>query len=449
MLNVNRKLAKLEAENKKINVALIGAGQMGRGMVSQMENMKGMKPAIVVDINIDNAKYALTKAGVAGELIVVVGNEREAQNALEIGKYVVCNNFLTACKTKSIDVVIDATGGVAIGAEIALNSILNKKHIVMLNAETDSVVGPILNKLAQDAGVVFTGSAGDEPGAVMELFDFADAMGFEVRVVGKGKNNKLDFDCNPDTVKEEADRRGVSPHMLTSFKEGTKTMVEMALMCNATGFVPDVRGGHGVEASVKEVPQKYSLKEEGGVLNNYGVVDFVNGIAPGVFVVVSHKLEEVHNEMKYLSMGDGPNYILYRPYHLCSLETPLSAALAVLENKPTIVPKAGLVAEVMTVAKRDLKAGEYMDGYGEYTCYGMIEKYEVAKEINAVPIGLIDRKTKVLKDIKKGEVITYDMVEIDKTTSLYHLRQLQDKVFASANKDKEVKQVEEKECVLA
>ena len=361
---------------------------------------------------------------------VIVEDEKAAEAAIQEGKYVACKSFMVACKTPSIQAVVDATGSIPIGAEIALNSILNKKHIVMLNAETDCVVGPILKKLADDAGVIFTGSAGDEPGAVMGLYDFATSMGFDVRVVGKGKNNKLDYDCNPDTVAEEAARRGAAPHMITSFKEGTKTMVEMALMCNATGFVPDVRGGHGIEANVKEVPQKYSLKEEGGVLNNYGVVDFVNGIAPGVFVVVTHKLKEVRDEMEYLSMGPGPNYILYRPYHLCSLETPLSAAMAVIEGKGTIVPKGGLVADVITVAKKDLKAGEYMDGYGAYTCYGLIEKYETAKEMNAVPIGLVDRKTKVLKDIKKGEVITYDMVEIDKSTKLYHLRQLQEQLQA-------------------
>ena len=140
-------------------------------------------------------------------------------------------------------------------------------------------------------------------------------------------------------------------------------------------------------------------------------------------------LKSVNDEMKYLSMGDGPNYVLYRPYHLCSLETPLSVAMAVLDNKATIAPKNGLVAEVMTVAKKDLKEGEYMDGYGAYTCYGLIEEYQKAKDLKAVPIGLVDKKTKVLKDIKKGEIITYDMVEIDKTTTLYHLRQLQEKLF--------------------
>ena len=380
MYRLNKKLAELEQKGEQIKVALVGAGHMGNGMVSQMTRMKGIEATVVVDINIELAKKALLDAGINENKIVEV-------------------------------------------------STLEEINEVMLNAETDCVVGPILKKLADDAGVIFTGSAGDEPGAVMELYDFADAMGFEVKVIGKGKNNKLDFECNPDTVREEALSKGASPHMITSFKEGTKTMVEMALMANATGFVPDIRGAHGIESDVKSLPQKFSLKTEGGVLDKYKVVDFVNGIAPGVFAIVAHDLKSVNDEMKYLSMGDGPNYVLYRPYHLCSLETPLSVAMAVLDNKATIAPKNGLVAEVMTVAKKDLKEGEYMDGYGAYTCYGLIEEYQKAKDLNAVPIGLVDKKTKVLKDIKKGEIITYDMVEIDKTTTLYHLRQLQEKLF--------------------
>lgn len=429
MYDLNRKLEALENNGDKIRVAIIGAGQMGNGMVSQIAGMKGMEASIVVDINLELAKKAYVDAGYSKDRIVELHDVKAIDLALSEDKLVNTSDFMLACKSQYIDCIVDATGGIAVGAKIAFNAILNKKHVVMLNAETDCVVGPILKKLADDAGVIFTGSAGDEPGAVMELYDFADAMGFEVRVIGKGKNNKLDFECNPDTVKEEAQRRGVSAHMLTSFKEGTKTMVEMALMCNATGFVPDVRGGHGIESDVASLPKKYALTSEGGVLNRYQVVDFVNGIAPGVFAIVAHKLHSVNHEMQYLGMGDGPNYILYRPYHLCSLETPLSVAMAVLEHRATIVPKEGLVAEVMAIAKKDLKAGEYMDGYGAYTCYGMIEEYEKAKELGAVPIGLIDKKTKVLKDIKKGEIITYDMVEIDKSTLLYHLRAIQEEMF--------------------
>ncbi|MHC1684564.1 MAG: NAD(P)H-dependent oxidoreductase [Clostridiaceae bacterium] len=429
MLGLNYKLQELEAKGEFICTGVIGTGQMGRGMVSQMILMKGMKPSIVVDINIESAKKALINAGIDEKEILLAETQEAADQWAMQGKYVIASNIDFVTQSKAVQVVIDATGVTEVGAKIALDTITNKKHIVMLNAEADCVIGPILKKLADNAGVVYTGAAGDEPGAVKELYDFAVAMGFEVRVVGKGKNNKVDLDCNPDTVMEEATRRGVSAHMLTAFKEGSKTMVEMALMSNATGFIPDVRGAHGIAGTVKELPAKLSLKEEGGILNKYGVVDYVNGIAPGVFVIVSSPLPEVNHEMQYLDMGPGPNYILYRPYHLCSLETPLSAAMAVLDHKATIAPIAGLVSEVVTVAKKDLKAGQNLDGIGGYTVYGTLEKADVAKEMNLLPVGLISRETVLKTDVKKGELITYDMVELNEDSLVYQLRKLQDKMF--------------------
>lgn len=334
----------------------------------------------------------------------------------------ICNDFFVVCKIKLIDVVIDVIGGIVIGVEIVLNFILNKKYIVMLNVEIDCVVGLIFKKLVDDVGVIFIGFVGDELGVVMELFDFVDVMGFEVRVIGKGKNNKLDLDCNFDIVREEVERKGVLFYMIVFFKEGIKIMVEMVLMCNVIGFVFDVRGGYGIEVIVNEVFKKYVLKSEGGVLDNYGVVDFVNGIVFGVFVVVVYKLKVVNDELKYLSMGDGFNYILYRLYYLCSLEIFLLVVMVVLDYKVIIVFKVGLVVEVMIIVKKDLKKGEFMDGYGVYICYGIIEKYDVVKVMNVVFIGLISKKIKVVKDIKKGEVIIYDMVEIEKDIILYYLR---------------------------
>ncbi|MDO4800438.1 MAG: NAD(P)-dependent oxidoreductase, partial [Bacillota bacterium] len=408
---------------------IIGAGHMGDGMISQLYHMKGMQPSLVIDRDVESARECLIRAGYDPKRIEAVKSEEEADASIRNGKFAIASDYLFACKAKEIDCVVDATGVITAGAQIAYHTIMNRKNIVMLNAETDCVIGPILKKIADEQGVIYTGSAGDEPGAVMSLYDFADAMGFEIKVIGKGKNNALDFECTPESVKEEALQKGTSAHMLTSFKEGTKTMVEMVLMCNATGFKPDVRGGHGITSNIRDLSEKYCLVSEGGVLNGYKVVDFVNGIAPGVFAIISHPAKSVNAEMKYLGMGDGPNYVLYRPYHLCGMETPLSVAMAVLEQKPTLVPLAGPVAEVITIAKKDLKPGEYMDGFGMYTCYGLIEEYHSAKAQNAVPIGLIDHNTKVLKEIKKGEMITYDMVEIDKSTLLYQLRKLQEETF--------------------
>lgn len=430
MLGMNYELQALEEQNKPIMAAIVGAGQMGRGMAGQMYNMKGMKPAIVADIILENVIKAFESSGLAKDDYVITNTLSEANAALESGKYVATENAELATKADLIDVVIDATGFLEAGAKIATDAIKNKKHIVMLNVEADVTIGPILKKMADEEGVIYTGSDGDEPGAVKNLYDFADALGFDIKVFGKGKNNAVDRSCNPDTVYEKATRRGVSPKMQCAFTDGTKTMVEIACMANATGFLPDVRGCHGPVCDIKGVPKLLSLKEEGGILNSYRTLEWVNGIAPGVFVVFSSDQYFVNHELQYLEMGDGPNYVLYRPYHLCSLETPLTAARAVLHNKSTIVPMAGPVCEVMTMAKTDLKAGQMLDGIGGFHNYGTVDTHEVAKKINAVPIGLISKKAKLLKDVKIGEVITYDMVELETDTLVYKLRMEQDKIFS-------------------
>ncbi|SHD78638.1 SAF domain protein (fragment) [[Clostridium] ultunense Esp] len=334
-----------------------------------------------------------------------------------------------ATKANTIEAVVDATGVPEVGAKISLDSIENRKHIIMLNVEADSAVGPILYKKAKEAGVVYTGTAGDEPGAVMELYDFAVGLGFEVLAIGKGKNNPLDLKANPDTVYEKAMGKGLKPHMLTGFIDGTNTMIEMTCMANATGFVPDIRGGYGINSDLRDLTRFFRLREEGGILNRYGIVDYVMGIAPGVFAIFTTKLDEVHKQLEYLNMGSGPNYVLYRPYHLTSLETPITIFNACYYKEATIAPTKGIVAETITVAKKDLKVGDRLDGIGGYTVYGSIEEYKVAKEEKLVPIGLIDKDTKVVKDIRQGQPITYDMVEINKERNIYRLRKLQEEIM--------------------
>ena len=429
MLNLNTRLKQLEESGKKINIGLVGAGQMGRGMTSQMFCMKGIRPAVISDINVDNAKKAYTLAGINPDDIAAAKTPSEAEEAISRGKYVVTDDFEVVTKTLPVDVVIDATGVPEVGAQLALESIYNGKHIVMLNVETDVTVGPILKKMADSAGVVYTVSAGDEPGAIKELYDFADGMGFEVVVVGKGKNNPLNLDANPDTVREKAEAQKMNPKMLASFVDGTKTMVEMTAVSNAIGFLPTQRGLIGLKATVKELPKLLSLKEEGGILDRYQVVEYINGIAPGVFVIVRTNLPAIREEMAYLSMGEGPNYVLYRPYHLTSIETPLSAARAYIYHEPTIAPKGAPVSETVTVAKKDLKAGEHLDSIGGYTVYGVIDTFDNAKKQNALPIGLVNKNVVLKKDIKKGETITYDAVELDESSLILQLRRMQERLI--------------------
>ena len=427
MLGLRSKLKKLQDDNKPIKVCLIGAGLMGKGLVSQLMRVDGMIPSIVISNKIEDCINSFILAGIKRDDIYVSSDLDKINIAMESGKYVACDNWEVGINANLIDVVVDATGVPETGARIATVAIENRKHVVMLNVESDIVIGPYLAYLAKKNDVVYTGSAGDEPGAAMELYDFAISTGFEVLALGKGKNNPLDFFVTPDQVEERAKKSELKPIRLASFIDGTNTMVEMAAMANASGFIPDVRGGHGVTTTVDKLPSVYTLKTQGGILNSYGIVDFAHGVAPGVYAIVTTDLPQVHHEMKFLKMGDGPNYVLYRPYHLTSLETPISIAKAFIYNEPSIVPKFNKpVAEVITRAKKDLRKGEYLDGIGEYTVFGSIDSYEKAREENLVPIGLINNKARAKVDINKGEFLTYDMIDLDKTTKIYKLRQLQD-----------------------
>ena len=433
MLNMDKKLAKREEEGKIIRAGIVGAGQMGRGMVTQMALMKGIMPAIVSDIKMDNVINAFHYAGISDEDIAVAKTLEEANRYMEQGKFVATENADFISHANLVEVAIDVTGVPEVGVKIAIDAMNNKKHVVMMDVETDVVIGSYLKKLGDRNGVIYTGSAGDEPGAVMELYSFARAMGMEVKVMGKGKNNKLDYDCNPDTVLEEATRRKMSPRMLTSFKDGTKTMVEMTAMSNATGLIPDVIGGHGPSASPKdrcaELNEIFKLKKDGGILNQHGVVEYVNGIAPGVFVTVTTQNEEIAYQMGYHSMGPGPLWTLYRPYHLCNLETPLTVASIVIDGEPTIIPLDGPVSECIAVAKRDLKAGETIDGIGGYTTYGSIATAQETYEKGYVVYALVNKNTRMKCDVKKGTLLTLDMVDLDTSTQLYQVRKEQDKMY--------------------
>ena len=329
----------------------------------------------------------------------------------------------------NLDVVIDATGSPEAGAFIASNAISKKKHVVTLNVEADATIGPILKKMADDAGVVYTVSAGDEPAAIKELYSFADTLGLEVIAAGKGKNNPLDRYANPTILKDYAESKGSSPTMMTSFVDGTKSMIEMACVSNSTGLKPDCRGMHGPKADIKDLLNVFRLKNDGGILSRKGVVDFAIGdLAPGVFLVYTTANKMIKADLKYLMLGEGPYYLLYRPYHLTSIETPLSIALAYFYGEPTIAPDFGMISEVITMAKRDLKTGEVIDGIGKYTVYGLIEEYQRAKDENLLPIG-ISQGCILKKDIEKDQPIKYNDVKLVENSQVLKLRRSQDKLL--------------------
>jgi predicted homoserine dehydrogenase-like protein len=269
-------------------------------------------------------------------------------------------------------------------------------------------------------------SAGDEPPAAKELFDFIDSLGMEVVAAGKGKNNPLDREADPTSLADYAKEKGSNPYMMTSFVDGTKSMVEMACLSNATGLKPDCRGMHAVRANTGELLDVLKLKEQGGILDNNGVVEFVIGdLAPGVFLVYTTKNKILAEELKYLLMGSGPNYLLYRPYHLTSMETPISIARAYFYNEPTMVSKGGLVSEVVAIAKKDLKAGDKIDRIGGYTVYGLIDEYDIAEEQGLLPIGLSEGAV-LKRDIKKSRPLNYDDVDLVSDSLVHTLRKIQD-----------------------
>jgi len=414
-----------EAEGKSIGVGLVGSGQMGSGFMHVTHQMVGMETLAIADIDVNRPLAALEAIGIDRSDIVVSDDVGVAEDGLRSGKYLVTADAVLLSKLESLDAVVEATGLTEVGATVAWNCIQHGKHVIMLNVETDVTVGPLLHDMAQKAGCVYTAASGDEPGVCKMLYNFSRSLGFEVVCLGKGKNNVIDLDATPESCREEALGKHMNPKMLSAFKDGSKTMVELAAMSNATGLVPDVPGMHGVKADVDELNKVFVPQEDGGVLRRKGCVDYSTGkVAPGVFVVVTTPDPRIMQDMKFLHMGDGPYYTLYRPYHLCNVETPISVAEAVIYGESTIVSKK-MVSEVVTIAKRDLKPGEIIGPIGGPDILGRTYTYVEAKANKAIPLGLVTAG-KVVKPIKKGAMLTEDDFAPKADLFVYRLRKEQD-----------------------
>ncbi|MBM3708175.1 MAG: NAD(P)-dependent oxidoreductase [Actinobacteria bacterium] len=455
MLGLNEKLRDFAEKGKYIKTAVVGLGQMGLSLISHLNSIKGFKVTAAADKNTEklneisvvleldkgenfyffecNDISKILKTDIEdvyrGIYLDKITDAERLDREIEKGRIVFTNDFRILPFLKNVDIIVDATGYPEVGAAVSLSALCGNKHVVTLNVEADVTVGPMLKEIANDRNLVYTLSAGDEPAALKELYDFADALGFNIICAGKGKNNPLDIYANPTTLAEYSESKGSSPRMMTSFVDGTKSMIEMACLSNATGLIPDCRGMHGARANIKDLISVFSLVKDGGILEKEGVIDFVIGdLAPGVFLVYSTKNTMVRKVLRYLVLGEGPNYLLYRPYHLTSVETPLSIARAYFERQPWMVSRGGLISEIITVAKKDLIAGDVIDGIGGYTVYGLIDLYETAKKQNLLPIGL--SKGCILKvDKKRGETISNKDVKFGANTLLLQLRRLQDEKF--------------------
>lgn len=417
-------------ERRPVTVGVVGAGQMGTGLIVQISPLPWFDVTAVADIDLDRARAAFRSAGIPDDQVVAVDDLPAAERAREAGRHIVSRSAELVASIPGNEAVVDATGVPEVGAVVASAAIGARQHVVMLNVEADVTVGRALKHLADEAGVIYTTSAGDEYAPAKELVEFARTLGFGVVCAGKGKNNPLDRAATPDDQAARAKTIGANPWMLAGFVDGTKTAVEMSCLANATGLVPDIRGMHGPHAAVADLPKLLCPTEDGGVLNQKGVVDYAIGVAPGVFCVIETDKPVVFDEMKYLGMGAGPYFVLFRPYHLTSLETPISLATAAVYHEATIAPGPRPVAEAITIAKRDLRPGEKLDKMGGYMYYGLAERAEIAREEGLVPIGLVEGAV-MTAPVKMGEPIPRSALDLNETTLLYRLRQKQEELDAA------------------
>ena len=385
MIIVDRALERRQQEGNPIRIGMVGAGYMGQGMASVIErNMVGMRVVAIANRTAETAERVFADAGV--EDSVRVSDQDALDGVLARGGRAVTSDPLLLCRTPGIEAIIECTGDVEAGARVVTEAIANRKHVLLVNAELDATVGPILKVLADRAGVVITNADGDEPAVAMNMFRFVRTIGYRPVLAGNVKGF-LDHHRNPDTQKGFADAHGQRPFMVTSFADGTKLSLEATTLANATGFKVARPGMEGRRlAHVKDLLALYDAKE----LLDQPVVEYVLGAEPGsgAFVVGYNDDPQLMPYMSYFKFGEGPLYMFYRPFHLTHLEAPLSVARAVLFGDAAIAPAGAPVCEVGTIAKRDMEAGEELDGIGGFDCYGLIDNIENTRRDDALPIGL-------------------------------------------------------------
>lgn len=421
-MNYSSRLRAREQQlGRPVRVALVGAGQMGRGFAAQLLRMPGVALSAVLDIDIDRARDALQQTG------------RSASDATRITDQVAAvrrGESLALQGTEAltqlpIDVVVEATGVPDVGAQVAVQSMQAGQHVATLNVEADVTVGRLLAAVSAATGSLYSVCRGDEPVEAKLLVDYARDLSFEVICAGKGKNNPLDVTATPSTLAERAATKGMNPKMLCSFVDGSKAMIEMAALANTTGLGVSTTGMHGPPSTVPTLHETFALVEDGGVLDRAGVVDYCTGpVAPGVFVIIRTDDPYINHEMSYLRMGDGPYFTLYRPYHLASIEAPLTVCEMVLDGRPSLTAEHW-TAEVGAVAKRDLSTGESIDGVGGFTVRGIIDDADKFLAEGSVPLGVL-AGARLTRDVSMGQVLTYADVDLDQGSTIVRLRRIQE-----------------------
>ncbi len=413
MIIVDKALQKRHEDKNPIRVGMIGAGFMGRGIAIQIcKSVPGMELVAISNRTIEKAIKAYEESGI--EDIRLVDKLSDLEDNIRKGKVSVTEQPELICEAEGIDAIIEVTGTIELSAHLILKAFEHKKHVVMMNAEVDGTIGPILKKYADEAGVILTFADGDQPGVEMNLYRFVKSIGVKPVLCGNIKGLHDPY-RNPTTQEGFAKKWGQNPSMVTSFADGTKISFEQAIVANGTGMRVGKRGMYGPTvpsgAPLHDVVhQLYPLDQ---LLEGPGIVDYVVGAqpGPGVFVLGTHDDPLQQHYLNLYKLGEGPLYLFYTPYHLCHFEVPLTVARAVLFGDAALAPARGPLVEVVATAKIDLKANTQLDGLGEYMTYGLCENYDTARNENLLPIGVANG-CRLKKDIPKDQVITYDNVEL-------------------------------------
>lgn len=429
MILVDDALKARQDAGNPIRVGVVGAGFMCQGLTNQIaHSVPGMRVVAISNRKVERAAGVFKYSGYQD--VAFADTQRALDDAIAADRPVVTEDAFLLARSGLVDVLVDATGSVEFGARATLEAFKHGKDVVLLNAEIDATIGPILQTYAARHGVILSACDGDEPGAQMNLVRWVRGLGLTPRVIGNVKGLQDPY-RNPTTQQGFAEKWGQNPAMVTSFADGSKISFEQAIVANATGFKVRSRGmSRGLEyrGDIMQIGQLYDVEE---CRRLGGIIDYVVGTPlTKVYVLAEHDDPKQRHYLNLYKMGEGPLYSFFVPYHLVHFEVPNAIARVALFRDPVAKPLGGPVVEVCAVAKRDLKAGETLDDYGMYMTYGEAVNAEEMCEQQYLPEGLVEG-CKLIRDIGKDSVIRYSDVVLPQGRIADRLRAEQYRHFRS------------------
>jgi predicted homoserine dehydrogenase-like protein len=410
MVIVDKALEARTAQGKPIKVAILGGGFMAQGLTNQIVNsVPAMRMVAIYSRKPQKALHVLDYSGLENPIEAVT--QSQLDDAIRAGKPAFTQDVMLLARSEHVDLIVDTTGSVEFGAQVLLEAFKHGKDFVLLNAELDATVGPILQTYADKHGVILSACDGDEPGLQMNLYRWVKGLGLTPRVMGNIKGLQDPY-RNPSTQKGFAEKWGQNPAMVTSFADGSKISFEQAIVANATGMVVKSRGmsrGAEYKEDVMKIGSLYDIEE---LRKLGGIVDYVVGTPlTKVYCLAEHPDPKQQHYLNLYKMGEGPLYSFFLPYHLVHFEVPNAIARVALLRDSVARPLGGPVVEVCAVAKRDLKAGEILDDYGMFMTYGEAVNADEMSNSRYLPEGLVEG-CKLKRNIAKDAVLTYDDIEL-------------------------------------